>query len=339
MIKIEVHWRSLGRKPTDAVQSTVEIQEAVAQRNASAAEDKRLQIRAGINLGEIIFEGDDIYGTGVNVAARLESIAEPGGICISNSVYDQIQGILSLGYEDIFDLQDKITESVVGVIEPQIRKAEIERSRHKPPENLDAYDLYLRALPHVYAFRPEANSAALATGSDDATAVATAGFVLLVIGHDYDTALLAIRRAAESNPNNALVLQWAGFANVMAGDATEATTYFQRAHRLSPADPGAFFFLTGEAWAQFSSGRFAEAAELAARSVATYSDWDTTYWVLAAAYAHLGRLDEAKAAVAKVLELSPGLTLSRLRETVPIKDQARLAAILDGPGKARLPGA
>ncbi len=94
-------WLAEFASVTDAVQSTVEIQEAMAQRNASVAEDKRLQIRAGINLGEIIFEGDDIYGTGVNVAARLESIAEPGGICISNSVYDQIQGILSLGYEDM----------------------------------------------------------------------------------------------------------------------------------------------------------------------------------------------------------------------------------------------
>src|SRR5206468_424182 len=62
---------------------------------------ERVQLRAGINLGEIIIEGDDIYGTGVNVAARLESLAEPGGICLSNSVYDQIQSILSLGYEDM----------------------------------------------------------------------------------------------------------------------------------------------------------------------------------------------------------------------------------------------
>jgi hypothetical protein len=63
--------------------------------------------------------------------------------------------------EDVFDLQDNITENVIGIIEPQIRKAEIRRSRRKRPQNLDAYDLYLRALPHVYAMHPDDNSRAL----------------------------------------------------------------------------------------------------------------------------------------------------------------------------------
>ena len=86
---------------TDAVQCSVDIQEAMAQRNASVPEDRRIQFRFGINLGEIIIEGDDIYGNGVNVAARLEAMAEPGGICISGNVYDQIQSILSMVYEDL----------------------------------------------------------------------------------------------------------------------------------------------------------------------------------------------------------------------------------------------
>jgi adenylate cyclase len=86
---------------TDAVQCSVDIQEAMAQRNASVPEDRRIRFRFGINLGEIIIEGDDIYGNGVNVAARLEAMAEPGGICISGSVYDQIQSILSMVYEDL----------------------------------------------------------------------------------------------------------------------------------------------------------------------------------------------------------------------------------------------
>lgn len=58
---------------------------------------------------------------------------------------------------DVFDLQDRIPASVVGAIEPTMRKAEIERAHRKPVENLDAYDLYLRALPHVYAMRPDEN--------------------------------------------------------------------------------------------------------------------------------------------------------------------------------------
>ncbi len=84
-----------------AVQSAVEIQRALTERNLSVREDKQILFRIGINLGEIIIEGDDIYGNGVNVAARLEGLAEPGGICISGTVYDQIESILNLGYDDL----------------------------------------------------------------------------------------------------------------------------------------------------------------------------------------------------------------------------------------------
>ena len=73
------------------------------ERNATVQPPRRLKFRMGINLGEIITEGEDIYGTGVNVAARLESLAEPGGICISASVHEQIQSLQGLGFEDLGD--------------------------------------------------------------------------------------------------------------------------------------------------------------------------------------------------------------------------------------------
>ncbi len=85
---------------SDAVQCCVDVQQTMALRNESIPEDRRIVFRIGINLGEIIIEGDDIYGTGVNVAARLEALAEPGGIRISGTVFDQIRSILDLGYED-----------------------------------------------------------------------------------------------------------------------------------------------------------------------------------------------------------------------------------------------
>jgi adenylate cyclase len=88
---------------SDAMQSAVEIQQTMASHNAAIAEEDRIQFRMGINLGEIITEGGDIYGRGVNVASRLESIAEPGGICISASVHDQIQSLGSLRFEDLGD--------------------------------------------------------------------------------------------------------------------------------------------------------------------------------------------------------------------------------------------
>jgi adenylate cyclase len=86
---------------TDGVQATIEIQEALAERNQTVPTDRRLLFRMGINLGEIITEGEDIYGTGVNVAARLESLAEPGGICVSASVHEQIQSLQGLGFENL----------------------------------------------------------------------------------------------------------------------------------------------------------------------------------------------------------------------------------------------
>jgi TolB-like protein/class 3 adenylate cyclase/Tfp pilus assembly protein PilF len=535
-----------------ATACAVEIQTIMAARNADVPEHRRMRFRIGINLGDVIHDETRIYGDGINVAARLEGLADPAAVLVSGAVYDQVRDRLDLAFEDlgerelkniarpvrvyrvrapaepriapapgdavgsepaggayggsaartpmgkageapsiavlpfanmsndpdqeyfadgmvediltalsrftwlaviarnstftykgravdvrqvatelsvryvlegsvrraarrvritgqlidattgahlwaerfdgdledIFDLQDRITEGVVGAIEPRIRKAEIERSRRKRPESLDAYDLYLRALPHVYAMRPDDNSkalqileqaisldpgfaaafayaawcyeqrvvrgwptardsdiergvklarAAIATGSDDANAIVTAGFVLVMLGRDYDAGLAAVRRALDLNRNSAIVSILSGWANNFAGNLDEALTSFQRAQRLSPSDPGAFFFVTGAAMSHLLSGRYAEAAEVAARSAATYADWDTTYWVLAPAYVHLDQIDRARAAVAKLLLLTPGATVSRYRTLLPFRDERRLAIVLDGLHKAGLP--
>jgi adenylate cyclase len=79
----------------DAVRCAAEIQRAMADRNAETPEDKRITFRAGINLGDVIAEEHDIFGDGVNVAARLEALAEPGGICVSRVVRDQVRGSIS----------------------------------------------------------------------------------------------------------------------------------------------------------------------------------------------------------------------------------------------------
>jgi class 3 adenylate cyclase len=84
----------------DAVRCAAEMQRAMADRNAETVEDRRITFRIGINLGDVIAEEDDIYGDGVNVAARLEALAEPGGICISRVVRDQIRDKLPYPFED-----------------------------------------------------------------------------------------------------------------------------------------------------------------------------------------------------------------------------------------------
>jgi TolB-like protein len=291
----------------DALTCAVGWQNDVAVREAETDEDRRLQFRIGINIGDIIVEGDDIYGDGVNIAARLEGLAEPGGIWLSSDAYRQAKGKVEVDFEDlgeqdlknvaepvwiyrvsadqsaavvptsatdplplpdrpsiavlpftnmsgdaeqdyfadgmvediitglarikwlfviarnssfaykgksvdvkqtgrelgvryilegsvrkassrvrvtgqlieaetgrhvwadrydrtlddVFAIQDELTMSVVAAIEPSLRQAEIERVKRKRPDNLDAYDLVLRAIPHVYPSMPDGAAKAL----------------------------------------------------------------------------------------------------------------------------------------------------------------------------------
>ena len=91
----------------DAVRCAVEVQRAMAERNADVPPDRRIELRIGINLGDIIKDGRDIYGDGVNVAAPLEGLAEPGGICVTRVVRDQVRDRLAFAFEDMGEQQVK----------------------------------------------------------------------------------------------------------------------------------------------------------------------------------------------------------------------------------------
>jgi class 3 adenylate cyclase len=91
----------------NAVRCAVEIQQGMKARNAQVPEERRIEFRIGINVGDIIIDGDDIYGDGVNVAARLEALAEPNGICFSRVVRDQVRDKLDLAFEDMGEQQVK----------------------------------------------------------------------------------------------------------------------------------------------------------------------------------------------------------------------------------------
>jgi len=519
----------------DAMSAAVAVQSELRSRNENLPSERKVEFRIGVNSGDVIEDRGDIYGDGVNVAARLESLAEPGGICISESVRVAIGKKLAFHYEDmgeqavkniaepvraykvvmnadelpnaepsmkpevevpdkpsiavlpfanmsndpeqeyfadgiaediitalshikqwlvvarnssfaykgrnvdireaakqlgvryvlegsvrkggntlritgqlieadtgthmwagkfdgdlddVFSLQDKITESVVGAIEPSLRMAEIERSKRKPPENMGAYDLYLRSLPHVYAMRPDDNEQALnllheaieldpkyapalaylawayeqrlvrgwgAYGEDDAGlavalarraieadrddahVMAAAGFVLVMVARDYERGLQATERAHELNPNLAFVSLLVGVSQLFGGDPAEALVHFEDAIRVSPSDPGAFFFYSVAAMGHLFCGRPDEAYELAKKSARMYPDWDTTYWAMVPALTQLGRVEEARSAVSKLRELSPAVTVSRLRELLPYRDPEALDMILDGMTIAGLP--
>jgi adenylate cyclase len=91
----------------EAVSCAVEIQTGMAERNAKLAEDRRMLFRIGINLGDVIVENGDLYGDGVNVAARLEALAKPGGICVRRTVRNQVRDKLSLDFEDMGEIPVK----------------------------------------------------------------------------------------------------------------------------------------------------------------------------------------------------------------------------------------
>jgi adenylate cyclase len=99
----------------DAVRCAVDIQRGMAERNAGVSTDKRIEFRIGINVGDIIIDGNDIYGDGVNVAARLEELAESGGIMVSRNVYDQVRDKLSFGFEDMGERVVKNIARPIGI--------------------------------------------------------------------------------------------------------------------------------------------------------------------------------------------------------------------------------
>src|SRR6476619_2824463 len=98
----------------EAVQCAVEIQQEVSNQDADPPQAHRMRFRIGINLGDVMVEGADIYGDGVNIAARLQELAEPGGVVVSGTVYDQVHNKLSVGFDCLGEQQMKNVAPVVS---------------------------------------------------------------------------------------------------------------------------------------------------------------------------------------------------------------------------------
>ena len=116
----------------DAIRFAVDVQQAMAGRNSDVAEDRRITYRIGINIGDIIVEGEDIYGDGVNVAARLEALAEPGGICVSRPVHTQVKGKVDLAFQDLGEQEVKNIPEPVQVFRVLLDDAEPAKPLPKP---------------------------------------------------------------------------------------------------------------------------------------------------------------------------------------------------------------
>jgi adenylate cyclase len=404
----------------DAVQGAVAIQRELKTRNAELPPHRRMEYRIGINVGDVLVEGERIYGDGVNIAARLESLADGGGICISGTAYDQVKNKLSLGYEyqgeqtvknitdpvrvykigrksetaislmseeqaamhpvpekpslavlpfinmsrdpeqeyfsdgmtediitalsrirwffiiarnstfaykdravdvrkvakelgvryvlegsvrkagsrvrvtaqlidgdtgkhvwanrydreldDVFSVQDELTETIVGALDPELGKAERERAKAKRPENLDAWDVYQRGLWHLYHYTKEDIEKAQqlfreATSLDPNLGVAFSGlaeafYFSLVYGHsdapehDREEALVAARTAVELDGEDAVAHCTLGRIYYVRREHDLAIAELQTALELNPSLAWAHY---GVGAALVFSGRAREA--------------------------------------------------------------------------------
>ncbi|MHA1529618.1 MAG: tetratricopeptide repeat protein, partial [Alphaproteobacteria bacterium] len=261
--------------------------------------------------------------------------------------------------DDVFALQDELTMSVVAAIEPSLRQAEIERVKRKRPDNLDAYDLALRAIPLVYPAMPDEAAkalplleralgiepdyalahgfaawcheilfargggreenrlgairhahAAIAHGRDDAIALSLGGFVMGLVAHDRDAARQAFEAALALSPSCALTYNLGSVVMVFAGDADRGIEWGERALRLNPFDPMNYAPWLSISLGRLQRGEYEAAAEAAHKTFQANPYWSTAHFLLAATHATLGRLDAARSAAARVLELQPGFTIS-----------------------------
>ena len=125
----------------EAVQCAVEIQRELKARNQALPDERRMEFRVGLNLGDVMVDDGDLYGEGVNIAARLQSLADPGGVCISGTVYDQVKNKLTLGYDFLGERSVKNIAEQVPVyrvlLEPGAEQPRIPRATVEAPPPAD----------------------------------------------------------------------------------------------------------------------------------------------------------------------------------------------------------
>ena len=517
----------------DAVRAAAEIQRAVAERNIGLAEANLIKFRIGINLGDVVIDGEDIHGDGVNVAARLEGLAEPGGICISAAVHEQVRDRAGLSFEDmgerevknidrpirvwrwvaeasplaaassaasvplalpdkpsiavlpfenmsgdpeqeffadgmsediitalsrmpwffviarnssftykgravdvkqvavelgvkyvlegsvrkggnrlritaqlidattgkhvwaerydreiadIFDVQDEVTQAIVGAVAPEFLSIEAKKARRKDPAQLDAWECVMRGRAHLWKLgredaaearklferaielvpsgefgtsdlalvhflesyyrwsgSPEQSlekmlrSAEKAVAADDhdpwaLTILAWAN----VVAHRWDEALPPVERAIEQSPNFAAAIGFRGTILALLGESDPAIACIDEAVRLSPRDGIMVFWIMGLVWAYYAQARYEEAANAARQAIRMAPDNPTFRRQLAACYAMLDRMDEARAALEEYLRLEPSHTLADASK-VPSKIPEHVERFVEGLRRAGLP--
>ena len=487
--------------PVDAARSAVEVQLAMAAQNSGKAKEAKIEFRIGMHVGDIMIDENDIFGDCVNIAVRLQGLADPGGICLSDDTHRQVRGkfelicqdlgpqqlkniaepirvwrvsfgedkrftregaaqipssllanepalelpakpsiavlpfanlsddpaqdyfadglvediitalsrfkslfviarnssfaykgkpidIKQVGHDlgvryvlegsvrrdgsrlritgrlidaatgshlwteefdgpmaDVFELQDKVASHVAGVIDPLLLDAEIRHVSEHPTADMNAYHLYLRAMPHLRAWSREDNLEAIAlleqavecdpqygmalaslalchsqnvssgwtddiareseqsivwarraldAAPDDPSAVTSAAGALLNTGEDVETLKRLVDGALARNPSHAFAWLWSGWMRTVSGETNLAIEHFETSMRLDPRMTRRAFHLTGLGMCHFFEGRFDEAATFLEDSFRELPTYPLTGWFLAACYARMGRVQEAR---------------------------------------------
>ena len=522
----------------DAARCAVEIQRDVAAQNVDVPQEGKIEFRIGVHVGDIIIDDNDIFGDGVNIAARLEGIAEPGGVCISDDAQRQIRGKVDFSYsdmglqtlknitepmrawhmrlgsdaisllplhspavpvqtlalpdkpsiavlafqnmsgdaeqeyfadgiaediittlsklrwlfviarnssftykghavdikqigrelgvryvlegsvrkagnrlritgqlveaatgnhlwaerydralEDIFAVQDEITHSIIGAIAPGILAAEIQRSQGKETAELGQWERLMRAHWHIRRFTREDSSEAIrlldellrrqpdnalaladlafslhfaavfgwtdapaasrarmsetarravASDEQDAAAHTSLGIHELFLGQ-HDNAIRRLQRAIELDPNSTFARGYLGTAYAFGGECDPAIQNVQEAMRLSPRDFLMVVWFTVSAWAYLSAEKFEQAADCGKRAIDCNPAFPDAHGTFAAASAHLGHMDDARAGLDEFMRLMPGLTVGDERLIRPFRRPTDRERFLDGLRKAGLP--
>jgi len=517
----------------DAVSHAVNVQRGLAERNAKLPEDRQIHLRLGINVGDIIIDGDDIYGDGVNVAARLEPLADPGGICVSARVHDYVGDRLDLSFDDlgrqsmkniaepvqvyrillagnpptsaaesprslplpekpsiavlpfenmsgdaeqeyfadgiaediitalsrfrwffviarnssftykgaavdvtqvarelgvhyvlegsvrkaasrvritaqlidatngrhvwaerfdrdlqdIFAVQDEITSAITAAVGPEFVSAEAQRTERKSPESFDSWDYAMRGNFHLWRISwddvelakglfqtaieldPKSTLAltglalaytwqsvfgwtedlaqvrerafelaqrAVASDPRDAWAHAISGYIH-TLRRQSEAAIRSLNRALELNPNLAFAEGILGLAYTHKGDSDNSLRHVANADRLSPRDPARIVWRMAYSWCAFITGDYERAVQYSRQNIEENPSYPTPWRHLAASLGQLGRLDEARAAVAELLRLVPGTTVDHTVRRAPISHPGHLERFAEGLRKAGLP--
>ncbi len=348
----------------------------IARNSCFAYKGKVVDIKhAARDLGaRYVLEGSVRKG-GARVRITAQLIDGTNGHHVWAEKYDR-------NLDDIFEVQDEIVQRISAVVAPELDKAELERLTGKRSEDLDAWDLCLRAKPllrqHTFAGNSGARDLFLrALGINDDYADAHSGLAqsynqAILIGAAEERAATAIqameaarnaircdaasswahhelstayqwlnrlddaldeaRAAVDLNPNDSYALHALGNKSDLAGDPN-GIAYMERAQKLNPEDAQRHTHLTFLARAYVAAGDYAAAVDRARQAIRRSPDYVAAHYVMGIALAHLDRLEEAQASMAKCDALSAGFVGSR-RDWQPYKDGAKNERLLDGRRKA-----